>query len=371
MCGLKTRVCEEVSVGSLLPIFVSCFCLATFLNSAEIARAETKLQIIMCADTNDPNIGPGVAVDVDHIRGAFVENVPQHLYDLHLLVGDNANTKTIGNKVRSIPIDDDDVLIFIFSGHGVFETTEHGHLVTLSNGDVFRRSDLLEEMQSRGAKLEVLITDTCSSFIKFDVTSPSSNGVQRLKPLFHELFFKPNGLVDISATRPGQMAKASSAGSAFIRGFALTLNNANRRISWSQVISETNKNVDNDGWFSSVELDQTAYAVSPLPKSSNTNPPPQQRFWLGAYAQAYSGGGVEITKIVANSPASKIRDSQSNSFRLVPFRDIVTHVNGRAVNNNDQFIAAIRASGKIAKLQVYDKQTRQSGVYNAYLTPLR
>lgn len=371
MSGLKRLVFEKNTLHSLQSLFFSCFCLIAFLNSAEFTQAETKLQIIFCADTNAEGVGPMVAGDVSSVRTLFLENVPQHLYRFHALTGSDASAEHIGNKIRAVPIDSDDVLVFFYSGHGAFDTNENEHFMTLTNGDNIRRSDLLEVIQSRGAKLDVLITNSCSNFVKFDVNSPSPNGVQRLKPLFHELFFKPRGLVNISATMPGQTAITGSAGSAFYRGFNGALYDSERRISWTQIIYETNKNSKNDGAFNDAKVDQTAYAVSPLPKPSNNNAPPRQKYWLGAYAQAYSAGGVEITKVVDNSPASQIRDSQNNSFRLVPFRDIVTHVNGRTVNNNDQFIAAIRASGKVAKLQVYDKQTRHSGAYNAYLTPIK
>ena len=373
MSGLNSRILRKESPLSLLSIFFGYFCFVTFLNSVELAQAETKLQIIFCADTNAKGVGPRVAGDLNHIRTLFLENVPQHLYKFHELTGNDASAEKIGNKIRAVPIDSDDVLVFFYSGHGAFDTNENEHLIALTNGDLIRRSDLLEVIHSREAKLDVLITNSCSNFVKFDVNSPSPNGVQRLKPLFHELFFKPRGLVNISATMPGELAVTSDAGSAFYRGFTGTLYDADRRVSWAQVIYETNKNAKNDRFYknNNIELKQTAYAVSPLPKPGNNNAPPRQKYWLGAYAQAYSGGGVEITKVVENSPASQIRDSRNVSFHLVPYRDIVTHVNGRAVNNNDQFIAAIRASGKVAKLQVYDKQTRQSGAYHAHLTPIK
>lgn len=355
-----------MSYARLLTAFI---CLNYFFCYST-SFAETKLQIIMCADTNDKDIGDLLHIDVGHIQTAFTTNVPQRLYSFHELSGDQATATQITRTIRSVPIDSDDTIIFIFSGHGAFDTNSNEHVITLSNGENIARSAIRKELQRKGAKLNVLITDTCSNFRKFATNSPSANGVQKVTPLFDELFFRTRGVVDISATKPGELGQINSGGSAFIRGFTSVLYNSNRRISWAEVVAETNINTKNDDWFQN--LNQTAYAVAPLPSRENNNAPvPRQKYWLGAYAQAYSGGGVEITKVVANSPASQIRDSRNNSFQLVPFRDIVTHVNGRAVNNNDQFIAAIRASGRIAKLRVYDRQTRQAGLYDAYLTPLR
>lgn len=338
---------------------------------ANFVLAETTLHVVVCADSNDERLKFGLNTNISNLQGLFKQNVPKSQLDFHEISGDATNINFILRKIRSISVDSDDALIFFFTGHGAFEVNRQEHLITLNNNEILKRSVLLAELKAKNPQLTVLITDTCSNLVDIWGNSPESNSPARISPLFHSLFVQTRGVVDISGTKPGEIARLCNYGSAFVLGFSEVLGNSQRTISWASVISELNAVVMNDinRRIFNMKLNQTAYAVQPLPGTGATVPS-RQKYWLGAYAQAYSGGGVEITKVVANSPASKIADSNGNSMRLVPFRDIVTHVNGTAVSSNDEFIAAIRRSGKVARLQVYDRQTQSSGIYRAFLVPI-
>lgn len=349
-------------------LFIFLICCAVSFQIQSAAAAEPKIHFVMCADTNDKSLKDGLQNSVAIMSYLFYLNVPERQLRFHDVVGDNVNISSIVSKIRSLPVSPDDTLIFQFSGHGAYEKNLREHLMTFSNREILRRSVIRKELQAKNPRLTVLLTDTCSNFIEVYGNSPAANPPQVVTPLFDELFLQNQGLVDISATMPGETGICFAWGTTFVGSLNSVLAKSNRRLTWEQVIFELNqhtKAMDNDA------VDQTAYAVRPLPGAAprNNNPIPRTRYWLGAFAKANPGGGVEVTRIVANSPASRIRDTNNNSFRLVGGRDVVTHVNGQAVNSNDEFIAAIRRSGKTARLQVYDKQTRQSGLYYADLVP--
>lgn len=349
-------------------IFILIFCGAFLTQTSELAAAEPTIHFVMCADTNDGDLKDGLQSSVGIMSYLFYLNVPKRQLQFHEVVGDGVNINSIIRKVRSLPVGPNDTLIFQFSGHGAYEKNRREHLMTFTNDEILTRSAIRKELQAKNARLVVLLTDTCSNFVEIYGNSPAANPPQVITPLFDQLFLKNRGLVDISATMPGEYGICFAKGTTFVLSFSSVLSNSNRRLTWEQVIFELNKNTKE---IDHALVDQTAYAVLPLPGAAprNTNPVPRTKYWLGAFAKANPGGGVEVTRIVANSPASRIRDSNNNSFRLVGGRDVVTHVNGQAVNSNDEFIAAIRRSGKTARLQVYDKQTRQSGGYYADLVP--
>ncbi len=331
---------------------------------------------MVVVDSNDRDLRDGLQASSAMIEYTFLLNVPERQLSTHLLNGDSVNIGTIENKIRSIPSDQDDTIIFLFCGHGAYDTVHDEHVMTFTNKEVLRRSVVKRELQAKNARVTVLMTDTCSNYVEIYGNSPSANRPSRITPLFYELFVQTPGFVDISATKPGELGMCFARGTTFALGLNGVLGNSNRRLSWQQVLNEINSNTKGIS-RTHPDVQQTAYAVSPLPDLNSravvrptvrTTP---QQYWLGAYARSNSGGGVEITKVVANSPATRIKDSRNNSFYLVPYRDIVTHVNGRAVSTTNEFISAIRQSGKYAKLQVFDKKTRQSGSYSVTLIPAK
>ncbi len=355
-------------------ILLNIVSLIVFTSFSPNTWAATKISVLMVADTNDPHVREGLTMDLSLVKELFQANVPMNQLDFQTISGNNVSANGIVTAVNRLTVDQDDTLVFIYTGHGAFDTSSNEHYMTLMSDENLARSDIRKFLLSKNARTTVLISNSCSNFVQFDVNSPSGELPQQITPLFDELFIKTTGLVDISATMPGEYGMTGSGGSVFIRGLNSALGSSQRRVSWTQIIYDINQSTKKDELYANA--DQTAYAVKPLPTAPAPNPARNpvhnaKQYWLGAYTSPNPGGGVIVTKTVDKSPATRIRHSQTNQvFYLVGNRDIITHVNSQAVNTTQQFIDAIRASGKTATLTIYDRQTRKYENYYADLVEL-
>lgn len=344
-----------------------------FITPIAPAAAETTIHVIMVADTNDKNIGHSVWQDVSHMRDVFDANVPARQLNFQSLIGADCNANAILNHIAARRIDTDDVVVFAFSGHGGYNAQSNQHTFAIDTR--LERSVVRNALLRKSPRLTVLLTDSCSSVDPpRDMTSPDTPGPVSLTPLFRALFFETRGLVDISSTRPGETAWGGPAGGNFTIALAQTLSNSNRRLNWSQTLSEVRTRAlaipraDNGV--------QTAYAVSPLPglnvaAAAQVQQAPGRTYYLGVSTaltnRAAAMSGVEVRSVTANSPATRIIGGNGVSYRLVPNRDIITHVNNQPATSPQELARLVRSAGPNAVLRVYDSQTRSFGDYSVRL----
>ncbi len=113
--------------------------------------------------------------------------------------------------IRNCPAGADDAIVVYWSGHGGFEDGEH--LLVSQNGTSIRRSKLLDAMKSRGARLVVLLTDSCADYRQtaskihnMGEFAPSGAPPMEISPLFDKLFFLSSGVVDVNAATENSKA---------------------------------------------------------------------------------------------------------------------------------------------------------------------
>ena len=338
--------------------------------SPQAAHAEPVIHLVIVADTADGTIGPSVAVDVEMVEEAFRGNVPERQLKIHKLVDDEATVDDWLARIGRIQPANDDTLVVYYSGHGAYRR-DKGHLFAPS-GQLLPRQQLVAAMKQRGGRLGVLIGDCCSTLIEVPVPVPFLPPGDQVTPLFDELFVKPRGFVDISATKPGESAMGTRAGGVFTIAFhLLCIQHTQDRLNWPTMLTKLNQATRN------MYPQQTAYAVSPLPGGQQANGnggarPGAKRVRLGLRgtdnAQGRRFGGVAIGQVFANMPATRLRlPGDARNYRIVPGRDIITHVNGTAVRTNAQLVAAVMASPPQIRLTIYDAATRRTADYFATL----
>lgn len=346
------------------------------LLAATHCYAETTFHVIMVADTEDERIGPLVKSDVLLLSTRFDQNLPQRQLVFRTLSKKDFNPTTVMNHIAQRNVDSDDVLIFYYSGHGGYDPKLKEHFFAFG-GIGLARTEVRKALQQKRPKLAVLISDSCSNpVIPEYYNSPAEPGPRQVSLLFHSLFVEPSGLVDISASSPGETASGTGAGSYFTIAFTDSLSNSNRRTSWSQFLSEVRQSAsairrENGGGT------QTAYALTPLPSPGVNQPQPMPipqagpTYYLGVTTtltqRAAKINGVEVTQVVGNSPATRIIGSNRVSYKLVPYRDVITHVNNQPTTTPEELALAIRSGGPTAVLRVYDRQTASWGDYTVQL----
>ena len=350
--------------------------IVAILFAAAPCYAETTFHVIMVADTEDERIGPSVKSDVLLLSTRFDENVPHRQLVFRTLSKKDFNPSTVMNHIAQRNVDSDDVLIFYYSGHGGYDPTSKEHFFAFGQTGL-SRTVVRKALQQKRPRLVVLISDSCSNPVTPEYyNSPDGAGPRRVSPLFDSLFVQSRGLVDISSSSPGEFASGTGSGGFFTVAFTDSLSNSNRRASWSQFLPEV-RNAALAARRESSGESQIAYALTPLPSLNGNQPPVIQTppagptYYLGVTTtltqRAARINGVEVTQVSSNSPATRIIGSDRRSYKLVPYRDIITHVNNRPTTTPQDLARAIRSSGPTVVLRVYDRQTASSGNYSVQL----
>ena len=112
--------------------------------------------------------------------------------------------------LRSRRVKPDDALFIFWSGHGAIENGRH--YLRQANGKSIPRQELLDAAKGCGARLTVLITDSCASLRlsgKSDYVTdriPCAAAPIAVAPLFEELFFNYRGTLDVNSSSEGERA---------------------------------------------------------------------------------------------------------------------------------------------------------------------
>jgi len=368
-------------------ILLACFqlvaiCCAAF-GSAPARCAEPVVHLLIVADTLDGSIGKSVESDIAMIDEAFRGNVPERQLRIRKLAGADLSPQRWLREIGELRPAENDTLVVYFSGHGAWQANG-GHLFT-PRGQMLRREQVAEAIRQRGMRLGVLIGDCCSQVIQVPIPVPFAPPVEEVTPLFDALFLKPRGFVDISATRPGELAMCTDGGGVFTIAFhLLCIDSTEQRLTWGQALDKLNAATRR------MYPRQTAYAVKPLPAGQvaaivppggdgNGGPgadgggggnggQPGRRLRLGITGidndQGARHGGVAIQQVIANMPATRLRLAGGGAgYRMVPGRDVITHVNGTPVRTNAELVAAVYASPQTIRLTIYDGLTRRTADY--------
>jgi len=346
--------------------------LAATSLAGRAAGNEAKIHVLLVGDTNDPQIGQSVEADLGGMKSVFASNVVERQLRITTLSGHRVTSRQILQAVGSLAIQPGrDTVVFYFSGHGAFDRGTNEQFLYPARRALYR-SEVRKAIQQLQPRLTVLLTDTCSVYVERPPAVMAPAPAEETSPLFQALFLEPRGLVDISATRPGEEARGDTNGGYFSTVLRMSLfMHSHERITWAQVLEEVNAEVPKQ-YF---DAQQTAYALSALPGAgvpadNATGGAQGWRFGVVAVVtpRSQSLGGVEVTQVYPNSPGMRLRMSGENgSYRLVPGRDVITHVNGQPVPTYEQYHLAVRNSPTRIVLRVHDLSEGTSRGYETEL----
>jgi S1-C subfamily serine protease len=102
---------------------------------------------------------------------------------------------------------------------------------------------------------------------------------------------------------------------------------------------------------------------------------PAQVYGLGFRPEPVKGGGVKVVEVMEDSPLLMMRpeggkaDAQG-ALRAEP-GDVITHVNGNAVNSVEELLAAVSTAKDKKDVQLVIKDTNSGDLVVVYVTPLK
>jgi hypothetical protein len=145
-----------------------------------------------------------------------------------VLYGDAATPQHIKNYYDGLRVDAQDAVAMYFCGHGALDF-QYRHYMQLPQGPVYR-SELLRHMKNKGGRLTVLISDCCSGLYLGKVAirgynQDDSGGVPWgvFSPVLRDLFFRHEGVVDITSAQIGTFAGCGQDGGYFTRSLIASL----------------------------------------------------------------------------------------------------------------------------------------------------
>ena len=221
--------------------------------------------------TDDGRIGRGVAADLKLVEG-YLQGLPGFYADQDLVVlsGGQVTPANIEQAIDDLDVGPNDVLFCYYSGHGAYDASlpadddaSGGHFFQLSGGDL-RRADLLGWLQDKGARLTVLMTDTCNVSGDFNPSDPNDGDVDRaagedqdptpadepvVSRAFQTLLFDYTGVVDVSGASQGQFGWAGRNGLA-TAGLTQALDedealDDSTRLDWGRFIADASNDIHN------------------------------------------------------------------------------------------------------------------------------
>jgi hypothetical protein len=186
---LLTLAAVPSQAGTLKALFVICDAYETDSNNAiaESVRVDLATMTRLTHALEQANVMP-------------VQRV--------VLQGSKASSANIWKAIAKLDVGPDDTLLFYFSGHGA---NDHEHsLLYAVDEEELDRARLEKELLAKKARLTVLLTDACNSYLDGDSRSRSFLGAEKRPEDFSAqwkaLFATQRGLVHISAASPGEYA---------------------------------------------------------------------------------------------------------------------------------------------------------------------
>ena len=131
--------------------------------------------------TADEHIGAGVAADIKIVEG-YVRGLPgfDADHDLKKLTGAQVTPANIRQAIEDLDVQPTDVLFCYYAGHGAYDADLNadddpsgGHFFQIPGGDL-RRADLLGRLTDKGARLTVLISETCNAAGDYNPPDPNA-----------------------------------------------------------------------------------------------------------------------------------------------------------------------------------------------------
>jgi hypothetical protein len=334
--------------------------------------AAQKIYLIIAADAEAKGgIGPLCKIDGENVQELFTTNVPADRLNVFEIKAEAMNEIGMSKAVEELPVAIEDTVIFYYSGHGAYDSQKEQYFQA-SGGNVVR-TQILNLIRKKKPRLIVLLSDCCNVKQNIPEVSLSRevsavapvNKPQEMPPLFNSLFIYCKGEVDITSSKLGEYSgcdnrKTDNRGSCFTYPFVdlMKFNIDNGSITWTKLITELTPKVDEafkQAYPNGIQgqMTQTLVAFNYPGKPVETSTPattaeankpeekPQYRF--GVKAEAATNGGLKMLEIVANSPAQKSG---------LEAGDIITEINGKPINTEQEYSDAVDASPKEMKVKL-------------------
>lgn len=155
------------------------------------ATTAAKLHLLLVANTNDPTIGSTCIIDKDATLKTFGE-IAEYMkipFESTVIYGKNYSKQNVDNAVNALNPGNNDIVIFYYSGHG-FSDMKDGYTFPymdlrtkdfepIGGANAINVQDLYRTIKSKGARLNLVLSDCCNS--DPSLTNNISSGMASLR----------------------------------------------------------------------------------------------------------------------------------------------------------------------------------------------
>lgn len=318
-----------------------------------------------------------VAMDLRLLHSMLHENVPERQLDViqwEISEDSWSSPEHLLETIEEVAPSPSDTFLFYFTGHGAAD--DRGHYLDLAKGKLYRE-EILQAMEARGARLNVLITDCCNTRSDgFSYAAPFIHveNPRSPTPLFRSLFFEPAGRVDINSSQPGESAfflpideedELGAWSSSIFTGELIQWvhENRNRRASWETLVRAVSLRVHASflkhypagasvGKGSPVQKNQNVYSFAHPGRPEASGPR------TGLIIRDFGGRGAVIIEVAPNSPATQVFRLDTERMVSLEPQQVVYSVNDVTTANTEAVLQAMQSAPQISKLGVRDRAGR-------------
>ncbi len=196
------------------------------LPSRQTGGYRPLMHAVVVVDTDAPHLENHLKYDYACLSYSLLTPVSEHgrLANWRILYGSTATPANAIQTVQSLTVSPADTLLVYYTGHGAINTSDNGHYLTMTHGNLSRKQ-LVQAIAAKHPRLGILVTDCCSAFCTLPPRTQVST--TQFQPAanwstIERLFFAPRGRVSVTAARPGNLAYSTVFTTAFCS--ALTAN---------------------------------------------------------------------------------------------------------------------------------------------------
>lgn len=231
------------------------------ISQANDASAAT-LRALLIGDTLDRSIGPDLQLDIDNMREEVkrISEYTQMPADVVILTGHDVSPEAIWDAIDALEADDDDAILFYFSGHG-YRTYGKGddpwpYLYFSQQDEGIDYTEVIDALNDKAARLLVTLADCCNNRISDwaapPVVSPKAGTIDLFAAHYTSLFVEAAGTVLITSSEAGQYSYSTPNGGLFTLAFL-------------DAVQDAVTASDNPGWERMLERASAAVASRQRP----------------------------------------------------------------------------------------------------------
>jgi hypothetical protein len=233
---------------------------AAFVALPGLSEAADIVSVIV-VDTQDDSIGDSTAADLYKMQ-SLVSKIAKNT-DLKprqvILKDQNAVPAKMLNSLKSLKVNQDDVVIFYFSGHG-YRTPSKGdslwpNLYFSLRDEGVEYEKVVSLLQKKNPRLLITMADVCNNVIS-ESQAPllvrsffKRVNEDKVTQNYRRLFLETNGLIRVTGAKKGEFAWATPVGGTFTLAFIKSLEtevNSSAPADWTVLLDRVSIDLHRD-----------------------------------------------------------------------------------------------------------------------------